>query len=112
MRTRKRRFGVFGKPTASVADFATTTVSGQLVASGVSVLTGWSVRETTGTASAVFAVWDNPSAASGISYGEVTLGPNESVRDTLASTLGVANRSGGLYLQVLSGSVKGAVFYQ
>lgn len=95
---------------ATVTNVGPTTTSGVILASGVSALLGWSISETTGSAGAKVVIWDNPSAATGKHYGRpVNLVANESVRDWFA---GAAPQcvTGGLYLQVLSGSVDVTVF--
>ena len=109
----RRYFGLVSgsRQFGTVYNFATTISSEGLVASGVNAVLGWSVHETTGLASASLVIWDNASAASGTNYGIITLNPNESTRDWFGS-MALTSVTGGLYLQVVSGSVAGAVFYQ
>lgn len=97
------------------AMWTATIASEQLLATGCKYLLGWSIYETTGSAPASLVLWDLASAATGVgglelNYGQINLTSNQSIRDFFPSNA-IENQTGGLYLQVLSGSVAGTVFY-
>lgn len=67
---------------------------------------GFSVRETSGTATALIRVWDNASAASGVPLDQISLAANESARE-LYSPPSVAKT--GIFIEVVSGAVAGSI---
>lgn len=87
---------------AIVVSVATTTTSERLVSSPCS-LVGWSLRETTGAASAEveFTSGNNP-------IGESSIGPNGSDTHNMSGN-GVYVQS-DITLNVVSGSVRGAIY--
>lgn len=86
---------------------ATTTVGENLVSRGC-LVTGWSFVESTGAAAAAFELLDG-NDQNGIDAVEFTLTANQSTRDFWGDD-GIYFESGP-YLNVLSGSVKGALWY-
>lgn len=92
-------------PSQSQAFPATTT--GIILIQGRGVLTGWAVKETTGAAPAVLNVWDGTDNR-GLLLAPVNLASNESNREWF-SDWGVAF-SRGLFVEVTSGSVSGALW--
>ena len=70
-------------------------------------LVGWSFVETTGAASAAVDIIDGGDA-NGAPIATITLNASESVRDTIGSP-GILAKS-GVFLKVVSGSVRGAVW--
>lgn len=82
------------------------TGSDQVVSAVPSLYYGFSIRETSGSASAVVRVYDNASAASGTILEEVSLAAAESAREYYANGIRAVN---GLYLDVVSGAVAGSV---
>jgi hypothetical protein len=107
------------------AAFATTTTSKVLVQAGVtampaaldlsalvpsvSALVGWEINETTGSASAHVKLYDGTSA-SGIEVADVEI-PEGVTNNSPGDFEPVQVFNGAVYLQVVSGSVAGAVFY-
>lgn len=79
----------------------------QLLVAGASIVTGWSWTETTGGASAELALYDG-NGNNGALIADITLTQGESTRDLIALT-GIGIRT-GLYLDVVSGSIRGAVW--
>jgi hypothetical protein len=67
---------------------------------------GFTVRETSGTATAVVRVYDNASAASGTLLDEISLLASESAREYYPDTI-VAQA--GIYVDVVSGAVAGSI---
>lgn len=104
-----QRYGDFTREFAVLVNVAATDASKQVLAGGAAGVVGWSVTETTGSGGAKVRVWDNPSAASGPNYGLITLGAGESTRDYWSVALPC--KSGGLWLQVVSGTVEVALAY-
>lgn len=92
-------------PSQSQAFPATTT--GTILISGRGVLTGWALKETTGAAVATLNIWDGTDNR-GLLLAPVNLAANESTRDWF-SDWGIAF-SRGLFVEVLSGSVSGALW--
>lgn len=83
----------------------TPLASGQLdFASGR--VTWWGFRETTGTASAVFRLWDSSTNAGKLLV-PFTLSPNESTRD-VPGWHGLVYET-GLFFELVSGTVEGAL---
>lgn len=72
------------------------------------LLCGWSVRETTGAAAAVFRLHDGRDVTAPI-LASANLAANESIRDNFA-TPGIRIRTGGVFLEVVSGSIEGVIY--
>lgn len=70
-------------------------------------LMGWSVRETSGTATATFRLW-NTTTAQGVIVASVSLNAGESSRDYLPAAV---ECEGGLYFDILSGALEGSVWF-
>ena len=70
-------------------------------------ITWFSFRETTGAALATFRLWDGQDN-SGALVAAVNLGPGESTRDYTGRH--ALPFDGGLFIEVLAGSVEGAVY--
>ena len=70
-------------------------------------LMGWSVRETSGTATATFRLW-NTTTASGVKVATVSLNAGESSRDYLPAAV---DCEGGLYFELVSGALEGSVWF-
>ena len=90
-----------------VADF-NTTVSQQLVASQARVLYGWSIAEAGGSAFAKVRLRDGTSAGKVVAV--IALIPNESSRDYFPISAVVIN-TGAIYLEVVTGSVEGCIYF-
>lgn len=92
---------------AQVKEFTATTATEQLLG-GVSVVHGWSVTETTGSADAECELRDGTEDG-GALIANITLSGNESIRDVVpAPGIGALV---GVRLVVLAGSVKGSVWH-
>lgn len=95
-------------------NFTASTASGVLSNSKgtafIGYVLGWVISETTGSGAASFTLWDNLTAPSGLNYGLVSLASG-GCSTVWFGTNAIRSVSGGLYLQVNSGSVSGAVFY-
>ncbi len=87
---------------------STTTISGssQALINAACTYRGFSVKETSGTATASLILYDNASAASGPILDEITLLANESAREFYEP--GITARA-GIYVSVVSGAVAGSV---
>lgn len=83
------------------------TGSDQAVRAASSVYRGITVRETTGAAGAVVRVYDNASAASGTLLQTVALGNGGSFSVLHPAGVWAAD---GVYVDVVSGSVEGAIY--
>lgn len=93
-------------PTAGGA----VTASGAITPTGVcKQVIGWSIVETTGTAGATIRLWDGV-ANEGSVIVRIDLNANESTRDR-GGPPGIQCVSGGIYLQVVSGSVEGVIYW-
>lgn len=87
------------------------TSSRQLLASGnVVALCGWALAETTGTAGATVRIHDGLDANEAV-FARINLASNESTRDMWGYP-GVKCTSGNLYLEVVSGSIEGVIFWR
>jgi hypothetical protein len=80
------------------------TGAAQVVAVGPALYRGFTLRETAG-AEAVVRVWDNPSAAAGTLLDTVAL-PADGSATELHDGVRAAT---GVYVQVVSGTVEGAI---
>lgn len=89
-------------PTNAVA----LTGSDQVVQAGRTFYRGFSIRETSGSASALVRIYDNASAASGTVLDEVSLVAGESAREWYDSGIWA---DAGVYVDVVSGAVAGSV---
>lgn len=83
------------------------TVAGNTFTMGPVRLMGWSLKETTGAATAAFELYDG-NDVTGQSLAPVTLQANESIRDWFGATGIICER--GLFINVTSGSVRGTLF--
>lgn len=89
-------------PTLPVA----LTGSDQVVRAIPSYYRGFTVRETTGGATAVVRIYDNASAASGTVLEEISLTGGESAREFYPGGVWATN---GIYVDVVSGAAAGSV---
>lgn len=89
-------------PTNAVA----LTGSDQAVAATRTLYRGFSIRETSGSATALVRLFDNASAASGTVLEEIALAAGESAREYYRDGIWAYN---GVYLDVVSGAVAGSV---
>lgn len=90
------------------ADASVVGASG-IVLAGPGVLRGYSLRETTGTAPAVFRIHGGLDAFAPV-IAVVSLVAGESVRDWFGES-GVRTRN-GLYFELVTGTVEGSVWHQ
>lgn len=93
-------------PPASTIPTAAVAVSGQML-NGAALIFGWSFRETTNAAIATVELYDGTSTG-GALITSITLAINESTRDLMGGN-GLEILT-GIYLNVVAGSVKGAVW--
>jgi len=84
-----------------------TTTTDQFVARGLWLITGWSFRETTALAGAVFELVDG-SNADGEMFATISLVANESTRDLIPGN-GLAVET-GVFVNMISGSIRGAIW--
>lgn len=84
------------------------SASRQVINGGALRLCGWSVVETTGTASAAVRLRDGAGATDQVML-RIDLAPSESTRDYLHKH-GLGIETGMLWLEVISGSVEGTVW--
>lgn len=84
------------------------SASRQVINGGARRLCGWSVVETTGTASAAIRLRDGAANTDQVIL-RINLSPNESTRDYLYK-YGIGIETGMLWLEVVSGSVEGTVW--
>ena len=88
----------------------TTPITGtsQLLSTSPGRLAGWSIRETSGTASAVVRLRDGVDASGGL-LATISLAAAESARDWFMPTgIGFAN---GLYIEIVTGAVEGVCWF-
>lgn len=78
----------------------------QVVSANPSLYYGFSIRETSGSASALVRIFDHASAASGTVLDEIALAAGESAREFYNGGIRAVN---GLYVDVVSGAVAGSV---
>jgi hypothetical protein len=83
------------------------TTQDVVVASGLTLVTGWSFAESTGSAPAEIVLFDG-SSPSGAFIAIITLNANESTRDLIPEPFLAA--MSGLYLEVQSGAVVGSIW--
>lgn len=88
------------------ANAVALTGSDQAVATTRTFYRGFTIRETSGSASAVVTIYDHASAASGTILEEIMLNPSESSREWYETGIWASN---GVYVDVVSGSVAGSV---
>lgn len=81
------------------------TGANQAVLANYGMYAGFTVRETSGSATALVRIWDNASAGSGIILEEISLLGGESARELYARAIRADN---GIYVTV-SGAVAGSV---
>ena len=79
----------------------------KVLSSREGVLLGWSVRETSGNATATFRLW-NTTQAQGVIVATVSLNSGESSRDYLPRGIECA---GGLYFELVSGTLEGSAWF-
>lgn len=82
------------------------TGSNQAVKAQPAVYRGFTIRETTGSASATVVIYDNASAASGTILEQISLAAGESARECYSAGLSAVN---GIYVSIVSGTVAGSV---
>ena len=103
------------KHAALVADLganpATAVIASRQVLGGGDVrrLLGWSIRETSGAATATFRLRDGNNAAA-VMLANANLAANESIRDFWFPA-GILVATGRIYLEIVSGSVEGVLYY-
>lgn len=93
-------------PPAKPIPTASPAVSG-LMLGGASLIFGWSFRETTNTNTATVELYDG-TGTGGALITSITLAINESTRDLMGGN--GLEALGGIYLNVVAGSVKGSVW--
>jgi hypothetical protein len=93
-------------PAARALPIATRTTDLALTG-GLTIVRGWSFVETTGGAPAALELYDG-SGINGALIVAITLSQGESTRDWLSGS-GIA-AMGGLYLHLVTGSIKGAIW--
>lgn len=93
--------------TTSVAA-GTNNVSGssQVISNAACTYRGFSLKETTGSATAAVTIYDNASAASGTVLDVITLAAGESAREFYDAGLTAIH---GLYVSIVAGAVAGGV---
>jgi hypothetical protein len=96
----------FGKWQTRTTTSTNATVSAVIMATPGYYL-GFTLRETSGSASATVVIYDNASAASGTILEEITLASSESARE-FYHTPGI-RAVNGVYFSVVSGAVAGSV---
>jgi len=100
---------ISGTVTAATPSASTSTValtgSSQVVSATAKDYRGFTIRETSGTATALMRIWDNASAASGTCIEEISLVANESRSEFYGTGVKTLN---GIYVQVSSGSISGS----
>ena len=89
---------------------AAVVASRQVLGGDVRALCGWSVAETTGAASAAIRFHDG-SSATGEVFTRINLVANESNREYFTKD-GVRCFTGRIYLEVISGSVEGVIYWR
>lgn len=89
---------------------AAITASRQVLAGDVRAIGGWGFAETTGTAGASLRLRDGNSATGEV-FIRVNLASNESTRDYFPKD-GVHCLTGRVFIEVLSGSVEGVIYWR
>jgi hypothetical protein len=90
------------------ASAITVAAPGQAVEiGGAQLVMGWSLRETTGAATATVEVFDGQDTT-GQLLASISLNPGQSIRDWLGP--GGLETDIGVFVSVLSGSVRGAIW--
>ena len=89
-------------PTHSVG----VTGSDQVVRAVQAYYRGFTVRETSGSATALVRIFDNASAASGTVLDEIALNSGESAREWYESGVWATS---GIYVDVVSGAAAGSI---
>lgn len=84
--------------------------SRQVLGGDVRAVCGWSVAETTGTAGAIVRLHDG-SQTTGEVFTRINLVANESVRDIWPGK-GIRCFTGRVFLEVVSGSVEGVLYWR
>lgn len=85
----------------------TPTTTSSAIHGGATIVMGWSLRETTGAASAVAEIYDG-NDTTGQLITTISMTSNESTRDWLGPNGVECSR--GIYVAVVSGSIKGTVW--
>lgn len=75
-----------------------------------SSLLGWSVTESTGSAKAQIRLHDGENSSAPILASQINLAQGESIRDWFGDE-SIEIVSGKVYLEVISGSVEGAIYW-
>lgn len=100
--------------TGNKTDIATApggavAASRQVINSDVHAILGWSFAETTNAAGATIRIHDG-NQVSGEVFARINLGANESVRDWYIPK-GIRCFTGRIFLEVVSGSVEGVIYW-
>lgn len=82
------------------------TGADQVVSNARAFYGGFSVRETSGAASALVRIYDNPSTSSGAVLDEIALAAGESAREWYGGGFVAVS---GIYVDIVSGAVAGSV---
>lgn len=82
------------------------TGSDQAVRAFQAYYRGFTIRETSGSATALVRIFDNASAASGTVLDEIALNSGESAREWYESGVWATS---GIYVDVVSGAVAGSI---
>lgn len=85
----------------------TAITSAGTVVSGASLLRGWSLKESTGSATAACDIYDGD-GTNGLLVATITLRTNESTREVIPGG-GIEIRT-GLYYVVVAGTIKGSLW--
>lgn len=99
----------FHKTDIATSPAGAVTASRQVLGGDVTELVGWALAETTGLSPAAVRLRDGNSAAGEV-LARINLAANESARDTF-TTRGIRVFTGRVYLEVVSGSVEGVVYW-
>ena len=105
-----KRFTARKADISSGVNQAVTASRAVLAAGDVTSLVGWSLWETTNAAGATINLHDGSSIA-GELIANATLNANESIRD-LWYPWGIIVATGRIWLEVVSGSVAGVLYYR
>lgn len=90
---------------AQTPSTAVTVTTSAVVLGVAGVYRGFSLRETSGTATATVRIYNNASAASGVIVETIQLNPSESRSESLPVGVTVV----GIYFEKVSGTVEGSV---
>lgn len=85
------------------------TASRLVVPGDACVMFGWAIRETTAAAGASFRLWDGNAAGTEL-LANCNLASNESDRDWFGPQ-GIVVQTGRIFIEVVSGSLEGVVYW-